>query len=445
MKFKFPDGFVWGTATSSYQIEGAWNEDGKGESVWDAISHMGNVVMNGETGDVAIDHYHRYKGDVAIMKEMGLQSYRFSIAWPRVLPDGTGDINKKGIEFYNNLIDELWKADIEPIITLYHWDYPKVLSDKGGWRLRESTDWFAEYSQTCFEAFGDRVSQWTTFNEPWVDAYARVFMVGRPTIEGMATATKVSHHYMLSHAKAVRAFREICPDGTIGITCNLAPAYPCTDSEEDNAAARRHDGFLNRWFIDPAMKGEYPEDMLAYYKDKLDAPHIEAGDMELIKANPVDYLGVNYYAPARIRASEKEPVLGLVRVEDRDETWATNGEVYPKGLYDLLVRLDKDYGHPVLFITENGTSFGDEELVDGKNHDDRRIDYLKGHLEMVHKAISEGVDLRRYYQWSMFDNFEWIFGYGRRFGIIYVDFETQGRIWKDSAHWYKGVIKNNGF
>ncbi len=436
---------MWGVATAAYQIEGAWNEDGKGESVWDAYCHNTDIVLNGDTGDVACDHYHRYKEDVAIMKEMGLHSYRFSISWPRVIPEGSGAVNRKGIDFYSKLVDELIGAGIEPIITLYHWDFPKVLSDRGGWKNRESVDWFADYAEVCFKALGDRAKHWITFNEPWVDAYAPVFMLGKPSIEGMARATGISHHYMLSHAKAIEAYRKLDQGGKIGITLNLAPAYPETESAEDKAAAQRFDGFLNRWFLDPTMKGAYPEDMLAIYREKLDAPDIRAGDMELIKNNPSDFLGVNYYSRNIVKNSEKVPVLGLEIVENRDDTWATNGEVYPQGLYDLLIRLDKDYNHPLLYVTENGASFGGDEIVDGKVNDDRRRDYLAGHFEAAARAISDGIDLQRYYVWSLLDNFEWVFGYSRRFGLIYVDFETRERIWKDSALWYKDVIKNNGF
>lgn len=444
-KVSFPKDFLWGAATAAYQIEGAWNEDGKGESVWDAYCHTPGIVMNGDTGDVAIDHYHRYREDVAIMKEMGLQGYRFSVSWPRIIPEGTGGVNQKGLDFYNNLIDELLDARIEPIITLYHWDFPKVLSDRGGWQDRSSAEWFTEYAKVCFQSFGDRVKHWITFNEPWVDAYAPVFMLGKPTIEGMARATKISHHYMLSHAKTVEAYRKLGQGGKIGITLNFSPAYPSTESAQNREAVKRFDGFMNRWFLDPAMKGAYPEDMLTFYREKLDAPDIQQGDMELINNNPSDFLGVNYYSRSIVGISDQESVLELEVVENRDESWATNGEVFPQGLYDLLIRLDRDYDHPLMYITENGASFGgDDVVVDGKIKDDRRQSYLEGHLEAASRAISQGVNLQRYYVWSLFDNFEWIFGYGRRFGLIYVDYETQERIWKDSAFWYKDVIKNNG-
>ncbi len=441
----FPKGFIWGAATAAYQIEGAWQEDGKGPSVWDTYCHTPGIVQNGDTGDVAIDHYHRYKEDVALMKEMGLQSYRFSISWPRILPDGTGKVNQMGVDFYNNLINELIAANIEPIITLYHWDFPQALADKGGWSNRASVDWFAEYAEICFNAFGDRVKNWITFNEPWVDAYAVVFMLGKPSISSMAQATKISHHYMLSHARAIEIYRKNKNNGRIGITLSLSPAYSATDSKEDQASTLRFDGFKNRWFLDPALKGSYPDDMLAFYQEKLNAPDIQTGDMALIKNNPGDFLGVNYYSRTIVKADENEPVLELSVVENRDDTWATNGEVFPEGLYDLLIRLDRDYDHPLLFITENGASFGDDEISDKKIKDERRQKYLEQHFEAASSAIAKGVNLQGYYVWSLFDNFEWVFGYSRRFGLVYVDYETQERIWKDSAHWYKNVIKENGF
>ena len=444
-KVSFPQGFVWGAATSAYQIEGAWREDGKGESVWDVYSHSPGFVLNEDTGDVVIDHYHRYKQDVAIMKKMGLKSYRFSISWSRVLPKGIGEVNQKGLDFYGNLIDELLCAGVEPIITLYHWDFPKALSDKGGWHSRASIDWFREYAEVCFEAFGDRVKHWITFNEPWVDAYAPVFMLGKPSAEGMARATRISHHYLLSHAKAIEAYRKLDQDGEIGIALNLSPAYPATESAADKAATLRFDGFMNRWFLNSVMRGAYPEDMLAFYREKLEVPDIQTGDIELMSANLSDFLGVNYYSRSVVRSSDQEPVLELEIVENRDEGWATNGEVFPQGLYDLLLRLDREYDHPLLYITENGASFGEGRVVNGNIEDNRRREYLERHFDSASRAISRGVSLQRYYVWSLFDNFEWIFGYSRRFGLIYVDFKTQKRIWKESAIWYKDVIRNNGF
>lgn len=440
----FPDNFKWGAATSAYQIEGAWREDGKGESVWDTLCHLDDFIMNGDTGDIAIDHYHRYREDVALLQAMGLQTYRFSIAWTRIMPDGTGQVNGKGIDFYNRLINELIAAGIEPIITLYHWDFPQSLADRGGWQNRDSSEWFREYAEVCFTAFGDRVKQWITLNEPWEDAFAVVFLLGQPTVEGMTRAVSISHNYMLSHAKAVRAFRELIPDGKIGISLSLYPSHPDSESEDDIAAAKRYDSFLNRWFLDPVLKGSYPEEMLNTYQAALSEPRIEPGDIALISSQPTDFLGINYYCRSVIKNDPGVPVLGFSLVENRDETWSDLGEVYPQGLYELLVRVDRDYDHPTIYITENGASFGDDHLENGRIQDDRRRIYIEEHLKAAHRAIAEGIDLQRYYVWSCFDNFEWLWGYSRRFGVIYVDYATQERIWKDSAYWYKNVIGNNG-
>jgi beta-glucosidase len=444
-RIKFPDGFLWGAATSAYQIEGAWDEDGRGESVWDFYCRTLKIAANQETGDVAIDHYHRYKSDIAMMKELGIKTYRFSISWPRIIPAGAGEVNRKGISFYNNVVDELLSAGIEPVACLYHWDYPMALTRREGWGSRNSVQWFADYAAVCFRALGDRVKTWLTMNEPWVDIFAPQFMVGKPTSEGMGKAVKASHHYMLANAKAIEAFRETVKAGKIGVAFALSPVYPATGSEPDRVAVQRWDGFVNRWFLDPMLKGCYPEDMLEFYRERFKAPEIQAGDMELIKKQPLDFVGVNYYSRKVVKSSRAEPVLEAEVVENRDPTWATNGEVYPEGLYDILLRLDREYDHPVIFITENGTSFGDEQLKDGRLNDSWRIDFLAKHLEAASRAIDKGVRLKRYYVWSVFDNFEWVFGYGRRFGIIHVDFKTQARTWKQSAIWYQAVIKNNGF
>ena len=270
-------------------------------------------------------------------------------------------------------------------------------------------------------------------------------MLRKPSAEGMARATRISHHYLLSHAKAIEAYRKLDQDGEIGIALNLSPAYPATESAADKAATLRFDGFMNRWFLNSVMRGAYPEDMLAFYREKLEVPDIQTGDIELMSANLSDFLGVNYYSRSVVRSSDQEPVLELEIVENRDEGWATNGEVFPQGLYDLLLRLDRDYDHPLLYVTENGVSFGEGRVVNGKIEDNRRREYLERHFDSASRAISRGVSLQRYYVWSLFDNFEWIFGYSRRFGLIYVDFKTQKRIWKESAIWYKDVIRNNGF
>jgi beta-glucosidase len=456
---RFPDDFVWGTASSAYQVEGGWQEDGKGPSVWDTYTNVYGLA-GGETANVAIDQYHRYVEDVALMREMGIQSYRFSIAWSRVLPQGTGEVNQAGLDYYSRLIDELLAAGIEPAITLFHWDLPQALADRGGWHNRESVEWFAEYARIVFEAFGDRVDTWITFNEPFID----VIIIGGairsfldPEIEPVddyfaqpselqAGQALASHHLMLAHARAVRIYRELEMGGNIGITLSISPAYPATDSDEDAAAAHVSDGLHNRWFLDPVLKGEYPEDILALYSAHADVG-IRDGDLEQLRESRVDFLGVNYYSPTRARAEPTSRHFGIFELPNPDEKPAFNGEVYPDGLYDLLVRIDRDYGKPIIYITENGAGFGpeDDRLVDGEVNDELRRDFIKRHLVAAHRAIQDSVNLERYYLWSCLDNFEWVFGYSRRFGLVHVDFETQERIWKASAYDYQSYIRNNGF
>ncbi len=457
--FTFPEDFVWGTATAAYQVEGAWNEGGKGRSVWDTYTNDLNFA-GGENANVAIDQYHRYREDVALMSEMGIQSYRFSVAWARVLPDGTGQVNPEGLDYYNRLVDELLAAGIEPAVTLFHWDLPQALADRGGWRNRESVEWFDDYAKMMFDALGDRVDTWITFNEPYIDAIIiegsfhaaldpNIDPVPNPfamRAEVQAGQAIVSHHWMLAHARAIETYRELGLDGKIGITLSVSPAYPATEREVDALAATVADGLHNRWFLDPVLKGEYPEDILALYSEHGDVG-IREGDLELIAANRVDFLGVNYYSPTRVRAEPESAHFGIEYLENPDEQPAFNGEVYPDGLYDILMRVDRDYGEPPIYITENGAGFGpdDDQLVDGKVHDVLRRDYIWQHLIAAHRAIRDGVNLQRYYLWSCFDNFEWIYGTSRRFGLVHVDFETQERIWKDSPHDYQSYIRENGF
>ena len=457
--FTFPDDFVWGTATSAYQVEGAWQEDGKGPSVWDTYTNAFGLA-GGDTGNVAIDQYHRYRDDVALMKEMGIQSYRFSIAWSRILPQGTGEVNQAGIDYYSRLVDELLAAGIRPAVTLFHWDLPQALAERGGWRNRESVEWFAEYARIMFEALGDRVDTWITLNEPYVDTiiiggYARALFDPdleppanpfEPPAELQAGQAIVSHHWMLAHARAVQVYRDMGLGGEIGIALSISPAYPATESDEDVAAAHLADGLHNRWFLDPVLRGEYPEDILALYSAHADVG-IREGDMDLIAANRPDFLGVNYYSPTRVRSWPDSPRFGIEQLPNPDEQPAFSGEVYPEGLYDVLVRINRDYGQPRIYITENGASFGaeDDRPIDGRVHDELRQDFIRQHLIAVHRAIEDGANVQRYYLWSCFDNFEWIFGYSRRFGLVYVDFDTQERLWKDSAYAYQSTINHNGF
>ncbi|MFZ5986753.1 MAG: GH1 family beta-glucosidase [Bacillota bacterium] len=444
----FPDNFIWGTATASYQIEGAVKEDGRGESIWDRFSHIPGKILNGDNGDIACDHYHRYKQDVKLMKEMGTNGYRFSIAWSRIFPEGKGQVNQKGMDFYQRLVDELLENGIDPMITLYHWDLPQALQDIGGWGNRDMTDYFAQYSQYVFKALGDRVKKWVTHNEPWVVAFAGNLQ-GRhaPGLTDFPLAVQVSHNLLLSHAKAVEAFRGSSPkDGKIGITLNLYPVYPASDSVEDVEAASLVDGYHNRWFLDPVLKGTYPEDTLKLYRDNLNAPVIMPGDMELIAANPMDFLGINYYFRKVVKKANTGSILQFEEIKPEGSKYTEmNWEVYPESLYDLLLRIDKDYNSPHIYITENGAAFKDDMPVDKVVEDQDRLDFLREHFAAALKAIQHGIKLDGYYVWSLMDNFEWAQGYSKRFGLLYIDYKTQERIWKKSALWFKDFLRNNGF
>ncbi len=444
----FPKDFIWGAATASYQIEGGATADGKGESIWDRFSHIPGKIMNGDTGDVACDHYHLYRQDIQLMKELGLQSYRFSISWPRVFPSGRGPVNQQGLDFYNRLVDELLRNGIEPMVTLYHWDLPQALQENGGWANRSIVDDFAAYAACLFDALGDRVKKWITHNEPWVVAFAGNFQ-GRhaPGLTDLATAVQVSHHLILSHARAVQAYRASkYHDGQIGITLNLYPCVSASDSDLDRQAAALVDGHNNRWFLDPVLKGTYPQDILDLYREKLNAPLIRPGDMEQIAAAPMDFLGVNYYFRKVVRYAAVHPVLPFEEVKPEGSKYTQmNWEITPQGLTDLLIRLDRDYNHPHIFITENGSAFPDAFEGGEVVADPDRCEFLEGHFAAAHRALAAGVQLDGYYVWSLMDNFEWAHGYSKRFGLIYIDYPTQRRIWKQSALWYREVIKNNGF
>jgi len=440
----FPDDFIWGAATASYQIEGAHNADGKGESIWDRFCKVPGNILNGDTGDIACDHYHRYREDIQLMKKIGLKGYRFSIAWTRIFPQGKGSVNQAGLDFYNRLVDGLLEAGIQPFITLYHWDLPQVLQEEGGWANRDTINYFRDYATTVARSLGDRVHYWITHNEPWVVAFLGYAMgIHAPGIKDPSTAIQASHHLLLSHGEAVQILRENGDARTrVGITLNLAPVHPASEKEEDKQAARRFDGYLNRWFLDPIFKGSYPRDMISWYGNK--SPQIQSGDMDII-SRKIDFLGVNYYTRSVIKADPGEKYLGIgvVRPEGAEYT-EMDWEVYPPGIYELLTRIHNDYQAPTLYITENGAAFADKVDENGEVNDQRRVNYLKEHFIQVHKAIDEGVKLRGYFIWSLMDNFEWAYGYSKRFGLTYVDYATQKRIIKKSGIWYQQVIKNNG-
>ncbi len=435
---QFPAGFAWGTATAAYQIEGAVNEDGRGPCIWDTFAHTPGRTLNGDTGDVACDHYHRYPQDIALMKELGLNAYRFSIAWPRVLPGGRGQVNAAGLDFYDRLVDGLLAAGIEPYVTLYHWDLPQALQDQGGWLNRDTSRAFADYAEVVATRLGDRVHHWITHNEPLVVAFFGHWMgFHPPAMHDPAAAAQVGHHLLLSHGLALPALRAAGDSQTqVGITLVLQPVYPASDSEADLAVARREETIWLKWFLEPLFKGAYPLDEMA--AAGFGQFTVEAGDLEAI-AQPLDFLGVNYYTRnvARGAASSDE-------AEAQAERTTMGWEVYPDGLRALLERVHQDYAPRAIYITENGAAFEDTLREDGSVEDDRRLRYLQQHFCAAHQAISAGVPLRGYFVWSLLDNFEWTFGYSQRFGIIYTDYATQRRYIKKSGYFYRDVAAQNG-
>ena len=447
---QFPADFLWGTATSSYQIEGAWQEGGKGESIWDRFAHTPGNVLGGHSGDVACDHYHRWHQDIALMKSMGLQAYRFSVAWPRILPQGTGDVNQEGLDFYSRLVDGLLAAEITPFITLYHWDLPQIIQDLGGWPSRQSVDAFVEYADVLSRCLGDRVKHWITHNEPWCAAFLS-HQIGEhaPGWQDWPAAIKASHHILLSHGKAVPVIRANSVDSEVGITLNFTYFDAASESAADLALRRQADGYFNRWFLDPVCGRHYPADMVADYTAAGYLPDglsfIKEGDMESIAAK-TDFMGVNYYTREIIRDEEAvEKAEQTTFAAPRDEWTEMGWEVYPNGLYALLNRLHFDYRVPKLYVTESGCSYSDGPDENGFIDDQRRLAYLRQHFVAAHDAIANGVPLAGYFVWSFMDNFEWAKGYAQRFGIVWVDFETQERVPKASANWYKEVISDNGF
>lgn len=446
---EFPEKFIWGAATSSYQIEGAAHEDGRGLSIWDTFCAIPGKVYAGQNGDIAADHYHRYEEDVGLMRDIGIRSYRFSIAWPRIFPTGKNTINWKGVDFYNRLIDKLLEYDIAPMVTLYHWDLPQALQDLGGWTNRDTISRFVDYADYVFRAFGDRVKLWITHNEPWVVAYAGHY-IGRhaPGMTNLSKAVQVSHHLILSHAKAVERYREIWPTsqaGKIGPALNLYPMYPATESWEDKKAAELADEFHNRWFLDSILAGKYPEKLFGIFKEKLGVPEINDGDMETIAANRSNFLGVNFYFRKVIAAADNHDILCYKEVKPSGSKYTSmDWEIFPEGLHRMLMDIKERYDNPHVYITENGAAFDDVPQADGSIHDHDRIDYLAKHVEQLAKCIQEGVNLDGYYIWSLMDNFEWAFGFSKRFGIVYIDYGTLERKMKSSAWWYRDLIKNNG-
>jgi beta-glucosidase len=429
---RFPPGFAWGVATAAFQIEGASRKDGKGESIWDRFCRQPGAIADASNGDVACDHYHRLDSDLDLIASLGLDLYRFSISWPRVQPMGHGAWNEPGLAFYDRLVDGLLSRGLAPHLTLNHWDLPQALQDKGGWADRDTVHRFVDYALGIQRRLGDRVAAITTHNEPWVIAVlGHEQGIFAPGLKSRATAAQVSHHLLLSHGLAVQALRAEGARARLGIVLNLAPAVPATDSPDDRAQAQANDARGRRWYTDPLFLGRYPDEVLQELGG--DAPKIEPGDMQAI-AEPIDYLGVNYYSRAVASAAGPFDVTtsGLPLT---DMGW----EVYPRGLTELLCTLHSDYRLPAIYITENGAAFRDE--LDGQHiHDAARLDYLRRHIAAVADARDAGVPVGAYMVWSLMDNFEWASGYAKRFGIVHVDYATQQRRLKDSAYWYRDFV-----
>jgi beta-glucosidase len=429
----FPDDFIWGVATSAYQIEGASTADGKGPSIWDTFCRQHGVIADGSHGDVACDHYHRLDSDLDLIARLGVDAYRFSVSWPRVQPLGHGAWNAQGLAFYERLVDGLVARGIKPCLTLNHWDLPQALQDQGGWAARDTVHRFVDYARGMQRLLGDRLAHITTHNEPWVVAtLGHEQGVFAPGLRSRALAMQASHHLLLSHGLALQALRADGATAQLGLVLNLSPVQPASDSQADRTQARLEDGRLVRWYMDPLFRGCYPGDVWAHLGS--DAPRIEPEDLRTI-ATPMDSLGINYYTRSVASAGEPFDVTtsGLPLT---DMGW----EIYPQGLTELLLRLHADYPVPPLYITENGGAFADA-LQDGLVRDADRMRYLAEHIAAVGEALRQGVPLAGYMVWSLMDNFEWASGYAKRFGIVHVDYATQRRTLKDSAHWYRRFLQ----
>jgi beta-glucosidase len=445
-RITFPDNFLWGTATSSYQIEGAWQEDGKGESIWDRFTHTPGKIKDGSTGDIACDHYHRYAEDVALMRELGLRAYRFSVSWPRILPLGKGKMNQQGLDFYSRLTDTLLEAGIEPLLTLYHWDLPQSLQDLGGWANPDIWRWFGDYAAVVARALGDRIKLWTTLNEPQIFG-----MLGYATGEHAPGSTDqlqylhLSHYINLAHGEGVAAIRNEAAAPKVGCVLQLPPIHPRSDSDEDLRAARIMDGLMNRWYAEPVLIGSYPEDILELLKD-LDLP-IQEGDLDRIH-QPLDFAGLNLYSRLFAYHDPNIPLIEAMLDFDHRIPGAAythfGWEIYPESIFESLIRFKHEWGDPEVYVTENGVAV-DDELVEGEVNDQERIEFLASYLAEVRRAMDDGVKVKGYFQWSFMDNFEWSEGFGSRWGIVYTDFDSLVRTPKASAYWYRDLIASGGY
>lgn len=440
---QFPKDFLWGCATSAYQIEGSPLADGAGASNWHRFAHTPGRVQDNDNADVACDHYRRYESDVDLIHSLGMNAYRFSIAWGRVLPEGIGRINPAGLDFYERLIDRLLSRGIQPMVTLFHWDLPAALDDRGGWLNRDIAHWFAEYADIMFRRFDDRVRYWTTLNEPWVVAdggYLNGILA--PGHRNVFEAPLASHHLMMAHGAAVQAYRATGRN-KIGLVVNIEPKYAASQADADLAATRRGEAYMNRQYLEPALLGAYPEELVEVFGQAW--PKWQASDLELIR-QPLDYIGVNYYTRSVVRSEPTAWPLRSMPVKQKQHTHTETGwEVFPQGLTDTLLWIRDTYGNPPVYITENGAAFFDPPQVEGPVLEDPlRVDYLRKHITAVYDAIQRGADIRGYFAWSLLDNFEWAYGFSKRFGLVHVNYETLQRTLKSSAHFYAKVIATNG-
>ena len=439
---RFPPNFLWGAATAAHQIEGSPLADGAGPNIWTRFAHTPGRVHNDDTGDIACDHYRRWKDDVRMMRELGLQAYRFSIAWARILPEGTGRVNQAGLDFYSRLVDELLANEIEPLVTLFHWDLPSALDDRGGWLNRDIAGWFADYGRVLFGALDGRVKKWVTLNEPWVVSDGGYLHGGlAPGHRNKYEAPIASHNLMRAHGAAVQAYREVGKH-EIGLVVNIEPKYPHSDSAKDAAAVKRAHAYMNEQYLDPALLGSYPPELKEIFGDAW--PEWSAQDMALIK-QPIDFIGINYYTRSVTRGMDSYP-LNAGAVKQPLGTYTETGwEVFPQGMVDLLVWAKDRYGNIPTYITENGAAFFDPPVAEGgRIRDPLRTDYLRKHIRAIREAIAQGCDIRGYMVWSLLDNLEWSHGYSKRFGVVHVNYGTQERTPKDSARWYTKVIASNG-
>lgn len=444
-EIRFPADFRWGIGNGAYQSEGAWNEDGKGESIWDRYTHIpGNVLDGG--GDVTTDFYHRYPEDIALLAGLGIRHYRTSFAWTRIFPDGDGPVNPKGVAFYHRVLDEMLRRGIEPMMVIYMWDLPQKLQDRGGWANRETVDCYERYARFLFREYGGKVKTWVTFDEPFCGAFIGNYLgTYAPGLRDFHTALQVSYHMLLAHGKAVRACRELLPGARIGISLNLSDCKAGGDRPEDLEAARRADGYRNRWFLDPLYRGGFPEDLLRWYRDQgVVLPEVRADDLEVM-ATRQDFLGLNYYSPHYYVSAPGVWPLGFRAVQVGHPVNDINWEIVPEALGNILRRVRQDYGDIEFQITENGSCQSDLVNRNGQIVDDGRVDYLYRHLLELKKAIDDGCRVTAYYAFSFLDNLEWALGFTKRFGLVYVDFRTQERIVKESGKWYSRVVRDNGF